>query len=163
MAVQETIQDRAAAINASWHKTTDGVLETARLCAEADHKLRAAEKSKFFEQLDFNKATFSKLSKIGSQHHLEEDDIRHYLPPNYTVVYEIAKLSEKDLKLAIKDGVITPYMTRAELEAWVAEKRGDSKEDDKSDRVIATLKVPTNFDHERESELQLALDEALDE
>ena len=40
MAVQVTIQDYAKAINSSWHKTTDSVLETARLCAEAEKKLR---------------------------------------------------------------------------------------------------------------------------
>jgi hypothetical protein len=51
MAVQETIQDRATAINTSWHKTTDSVLETAKLCAEADAKLRPGDKNKFFKEL----------------------------------------------------------------------------------------------------------------
>jgi hypothetical protein len=36
---EHTIQDRAKAINTSWHRTTDTVLETARLCADAEQKL----------------------------------------------------------------------------------------------------------------------------
>ena len=63
---EHTIQDRAKAINASWHKTTDSVLETARLCADAEQKLRPADKNKLFKELDFNKATFSKLA--GQKH-----------------------------------------------------------------------------------------------
>ena len=85
MAIQDTIQDRATAINTSWHKTTDSVLETAKLCADADNKLCPVEKNKLFKELDFNKATFSKLVKIGSQQHLK--DVKRFLPPNYTVVY----------------------------------------------------------------------------
>src|SRR6185437_2062374 len=63
---EHTIQDRAKAINTSWHRTTDTVLETARLCADAEQKLRPADKNKLFKELDFNKATFSKLA--GQKH-----------------------------------------------------------------------------------------------
>ena len=76
MAIQSTIQDYAKAINSSWHKTTDSVLETARLCAEAEKKLRPEEKNKLFKDLDFNKATFSKLAKIGSQPRLQTDAVK---------------------------------------------------------------------------------------
>ena len=65
MAVQVTIQDYAKAINSSWRKTTDSVLETARLCAEADKKLPTDQKNKLVRDLDFNKATFSKLAKMA--------------------------------------------------------------------------------------------------
>jgi hypothetical protein len=124
MAIQSTIQDYAKAINASWHKTTDSVLETARLCAEADKKLPTDQKNKLFKDLDFNKATFSKLAKIGSQPQLQTDAVRSLLPPNYTVVYEVAKLPESDLRVAIKDGVITPGMTRGDLDAWLEKRMG---------------------------------------
>ena len=72
MAVQVTIQDYAKAINSSWHKTTDSVMETARLCAEAEKKLTTDQKNKLFRDLDFNKATFDKLAKIGSQPQLQK-------------------------------------------------------------------------------------------
>ena len=48
MAVQVTIQDYAKAINSSWHKTTDSVMETARLFAEADKKLTTDPKEQAF-------------------------------------------------------------------------------------------------------------------
>ena len=59
MAIQAKIQEYAKAINLSWHKTTDSVLETARLCAEVEKKFHSDDKDKLFKDLDFNKATFS--------------------------------------------------------------------------------------------------------
>ena len=98
MAIQSTIQDYAKAINSSWRKTTDSVLETAKLCAEADKKLPLDQKNKLFKDLDFNKTTFSKLAKIGLQPQLQTDAVRSLLPPNYSVVYEVAKLPDTDLR-----------------------------------------------------------------
>ena len=66
----------------------DNRLETARLCAEAEKKLRPEEKNKLFKDLDFNKATFSKLAKIGSQPRLQTEAVKSLLPPNYTIVYD---------------------------------------------------------------------------
>lgn len=157
MAVQETVASYVKAINASWHKSTDGILETAKVCAEAEKKLSKDEKTKLFKDLVFSKATFSKLAKVGSQARLLNEDVKPLLPPNYSILYVIAKLSEKDLRQAIKDGIINPDMSRADLEEWVAEQSGNGKKDDeKIDRVIATLLVPSNF--ERETELQQAID-----
>jgi len=158
MAIQSTVQDYAKAINTSWQKTTDSVLETARLCAEAEKKLRSAERTKLFNVLVFNKSTFSKLVKIGSQQHLREDNIKHRLPPNYTVVYEIAKLSADDVRLAISEGVISPSMTRSDFDAWVVGRKAGEPEESEKDRVIATIRVPANFDEEKEGELHEALE-----
>ena len=101
------------------------MLETARLCAESDKKLRPEEKNKLFKDLDFNKATFSKLAKIGSQPRLQTEAVKSLLPPNYSIVYEVAKLPELDLQVAIKEGIISPKMLRSDLErglinAWVS-------------------------------------------
>jgi hypothetical protein len=91
----QNIQDYAKAINLSWRKTTDSVLEPARLCAEADKNL-PHDKNNFFKDLDFNKATFSKLVKIGSHSRLQTDPVKSLLPPNYTIVYKVAMLSRQD-------------------------------------------------------------------
>ena len=116
--------DYAKAINSSWHKTTDSVLETARLCAEAEKKLSTDQKNKLFKDLDFNKATFSKLAKIGSQPRLQTEAVKSLLPPNYTIVYEVAKLPESDLQVAIKEGIISPKMLRSDLDAWLEKRMG---------------------------------------
>jgi hypothetical protein len=65
MELSEKVKGYANAINDSWRKSTESVIETARLCAEADKKLKGADKNKLFIVLTFNKATFSKLAKIG--------------------------------------------------------------------------------------------------
>ena len=161
MASQGTIQDYAKAINSSWHKTTDSVLETARLCAEANKKFAAAEpKKELIKKLDFSSATFSKLVTIGQDPRLQEAPVRALLPPNYSIVYRVAKLSAGDLDQAIKDGVIAPAMTRAELDDWIAEREGPSTEggEDK-ERVIATLRVPSDYDSQKEAKLDKALED----
>lgn len=68
MELADRVKEYAKSINGSWRKSTDSVIETAKLCAEADKKLKASEKTKLFEVLTFNKATFSKLPKIGLRH-----------------------------------------------------------------------------------------------
>jgi hypothetical protein len=157
MAVQDTVQSYVKAINTSWHKSTDSILETAKICAEAEKKLNADDKTKLYKNLIFSKATFSKLAKVGSQSRLLSEDVKPLLPPNYSILYDIAKLPEKDLRQAIKDGIINPNMSRADLEAWAAEQRGEGKEEgDGEDRVIATLLVPADF--ERDAELRDAID-----
>jgi hypothetical protein len=159
MASQGTIQDYAKAINSSWRKTTDSVLETAKLCAEADKNLPPDQKNKLFDHLDFTKATFSKLVKIGSQPRLQTDAVRSLLPPNYTIVYEVAKLRESDLQVAIKEGVITPKMSRGDLDAWLAEREGRGTEGAvKKERIIATLRVPSDYDDQKEGRLEEALE-----
>jgi hypothetical protein len=157
MANQDPVPAYVKAINASWHKSTDSILETARICAEAEKKLSADEKTKLFKDLVFSKATFSKLAKVGSQARLLNEDVKPLLPPNYSILYAIAKLSEKDLRQAMKDGIINPNMSRADLESWTAEQLGQSKKEEQEEkRVIATLLAPADF--ERDKELQQAID-----
>ena len=159
MAVQVTIQDYAKAINSSWRKTTDSVLETARLCAEAEKKLRPEEKNKLFKDLDFNKATFSKLAKIGSQPRLQTEAVKSLLPPNYTIVYEVAKLPESDLQVAIKEGIISPKMARGDLDAWLERRAGKvPASESEHAKIIATVEVPSDYDPKKQALLEKALE-----
>ena len=80
------IQKLAETINKVWRKTTEGVLDVARLCADAEDRLGADEKKKLHAELDFDKATFSKLAKIGSHRQLQKEPVKKLLPPNYTIV-----------------------------------------------------------------------------
>ena len=107
------LDDYAAKINASWRKTADCVLETAMLCAEVSAKLGLGEKKQLQKKLDFSLATFSKLVKIGEQPHLREKAIKALLPPSYTLVYQLAQLSPSNIDAAIKEGIISPTMSRA--------------------------------------------------
>ena len=123
------------------------MLETARFCAEVEKKLRPEEKSKLFKDLDFNKATFSKLAKIRSQPRLQTEAVKSLLPPNYTIVYEVAKLPESDLQVAIKEGIISPKMLRSDLDAWIEKRMGKvPTSDSEHAKIIATVEVPADYD-----------------
>jgi hypothetical protein len=153
------LPEYVTSINASWRKTTESVLETARLCAEAQSGLRSKDRAKLIKQLDFNAATFSKLVKIGSREQLQNEPVKSLLPPSYSIVYEVAKLNEGDLQVAIKDGVINPGMTRSELSAWMGKRKGDGSETSEEDhgKIIATVKVPADYDDEKRDQLVKAL------
>jgi hypothetical protein len=158
MAIESTVQDYAKAINSSWRKTTDSVLETARLCAEADKNL-PRDKSKFFKELEFSKAAFSKLVKIGSHPQLQSEPVKSLLPPNYSIVYEVAKLPDDDLRVAVKDGIITPRMTRGDLDDWIGKRSGKIPDSDGPHaKIIATVEVPSDYDPKKQALLEKALD-----
>ena len=60
-----TIQKYTDSINKSWRKTTQSVLETAKLCAEAQNNLNDDERKKLIEDLDFDKATSASSRRSG--------------------------------------------------------------------------------------------------
>ena len=96
---------------------------------------------------------------IGQDPRLQAAPVKALLPPNYSIVYRVAKLSAQDLDQAIKDGIIAPAMTRAELDAWIAEREGRGTEGaDKKERIIATLRVPSDYDDQKETRLEEALE-----
>lgn len=161
MAAVMKLDDYASKINASWRKTTDAVLETAQLCAEVDGRLQGESRKSFLAKLDFNPATFSKLVTIGTQARLRDKPVRALLPSSYSIVYEVARLSASDLEAAMKDGVIAPSMSRTDLVAWIAERQGRKldAERDTAPRVLATLRVPLDYDAEKQMMLQKALEE----
>ena len=160
MASLASIPDYAKLINASWHKTTESVLETARLCAEANNKLGTEGTKKLIQNLDFSLATFSKLLKIGQDNRLQAPKVKSLLPPNYTIVYQVAKLSPDDLTTAVKEGIITPKVSRADLDSWLAaRKEKESAEPAESKlRVIATLRVPSDYDDKKQAKLEQILE-----
>jgi hypothetical protein len=160
MANALTISDYAKAINTSWHRTTENVLETARLCAEAKSHLNKPDEKKLVQALDFSPSIFSKLVKIGSRPELQSDRMRSLLPPNYSIVYQIAKLGADEFDQAVKDGVISPRMTRDALNDWVASRHapGEKSEATPHLKIIATLQVPEGYDADKVEKLEKELE-----
>lgn len=165
MSKSTKIESYAKQINGSWRKTTDSILETAELCAEAVDKLSKDDKTKLVEQLDFSAATFSKLAKIGQEPRLQEEKVKALLPPNYSIVYEVAKLSSGELDAAISDQVISPTMSRADLEAWLTKRFGveEAPVSEDKPRVIATVRVPPTFTRAQQAKLEAALERLQEE
>ena len=154
------LPEYADKINASWRKTTESILETARLCADANKDLKSKDRARLIKQLAFNAATFSKLVKIGSKYQLQSDPVKSLLPPSYSIVYEVAKLNEGDLQVAITEGVINPGMTRRDLDAWIGKNnpKMDASKDQIRPKVIATVQVPPDYDVQKQGLLEKALE-----
>ena len=90
---------------------------------------------------------------------MQTDAVRSLLPPNYTVVYEVAKLPESDLRVAIKEGVITPKMSRGDLDAWLEKRMGKvPTSESEHAKIIATVEVPSDYDPKKQALLEKALE-----
>jgi hypothetical protein len=158
MSSDMTLSTLAERINASWHKSTEGVLETGRLCAEAKEKLSDKELEELKEQLTFSPPMFAKLAKIGATEKLYREEVSERLPPHFSIVYQIACLKENEREKAITQGIISPGMTRDDLREWQATQSG-KREPTKAERpeVIATLQAPSSFSMEMRNSLMEAL------
>jgi hypothetical protein len=155
MTTTRSIADYAKQINACWRRTTDSVLETAALCAEAKNSLTKDDDRKaLVEKLDFSPAAFSKLVTIGECKALQSAPVKALLPPNYSIVYELAKLEDEDLKRAVSDGVVSPSMSRASLKEWM----GGATKADEQDVVFGTLRIPLDYDARRKMQLEAELE-----
>ena len=113
MSKQVTIKDIVQRINSSWRKTTDGVLDTAKLCWEAKQLFEdATERKLLIEQLQFDQSTFSKLATIGERLELYDEPIRPALPGNSSIVSEIARLDDAVVEKALTEPVVRPARPR---------------------------------------------------
>ncbi len=164
MSSDATLNDLAERINSSWQRTTQGVLETARLCTQAKEERTEEELEELKSQLDFSRPTFTKLAKIGGNSKLHEEQVSTLLPPHFSIVYQIAKMDDEQRDLAIDQGVISPGMSRTELREWVASQSGTQKKDEKEKtEVIATLKATQAFSAELKAKVIEALNKLKDE
>ena len=99
-----------------WGKSVEDVLKVAKLCAEAVKVLNQGELRSFKNGLPFKKSKLSKLVKVGSDRRLPA--ITEILPAGYTILYEIACLSDPVFDRAIEEGVIHPDLQKGEIEKW---------------------------------------------
>jgi hypothetical protein len=133
------------------------ILETATVCAKADKALNDKEKAALLETLPFDKATFSKLLKIGSTPRLREDSVRRLLPCSSSTIYSVALLEQdKKLTAAIERGVLHSKATRAQIDAF-RKGTGDDDDDSKT-RDLARIRVPADYDPMRAKALIEALE-----
>lgn len=163
-----SIADYAAQINVSWRRTTDSVLETAKLCADAKRNYERDKKSfsKLKKALDFSISTFSKLVTIGENEALRGDDVKCLLPPNYSLVYDVAALKEDQLHKAIAEHAVSPAKTRAAFKEW-CRRNGIGKAHAKDEAValnvpIATLQVPPDYEEGKRTLLEQELEKLRD-
>ncbi|MGE5265739.1 MAG: hypothetical protein ACM3L9_00075 [Deltaproteobacteria bacterium] len=155
MTTTPTIAGYAKQINTCWRKTTDSVLETAALCSEAAKTLADDDKKALVKKLDFSPAAFSKLVKIGERKELQINPIKTRLPPNYSIVYERAKLDNDDLKRAATDGIVRRGMSRVSLKQWIG---GGRSKADEQDVVFGALRISVDYDARKKIQLEAELE-----
>jgi hypothetical protein len=61
---QSLVEQFAGKILTCWHKSTAGILELARACADADSKLPLPAKKALIGRLPFDRSTFAKLVEL---------------------------------------------------------------------------------------------------
>src|SRR5690242_13433969 len=144
----------AERISASWHRSIDSIFETAQLCAEASACLSKDDKAALLADLPFPAATFSKLVKIGNDARLRRPGIRRLLPPCYSIIYEVALLSDDRLAEATASGTLHPEMRRDELQEFVTE---DETGAAGSPVVLGLIQLPADYPSERLDNLDAEL------
>jgi hypothetical protein len=121
-----TVQSYADRICSNWQKATVSIFDVARVCAEARKRLTSGEKKKLYPKLPFSIPIFSKLADIGDCSRFQDEQIVKLLPPNYSIMYEVAKLSREDFQAAVDEQILSPGLKRADLQDWVLKRQGSA-------------------------------------
>ncbi len=159
MASNPTVASYAEAIKANWRRSVDGIICAAHKCAQAGVKLDERQKKTLLRMLPFKEATFSKLVKIGKHPRFKTKEIRDLLPPNYTIMYDIALLTPEQFDIALQRGLICPTVNRSDLELFRKGQNGLFDEDDPpKDEKIATIYVSGNYGTSKKAKLKAELE-----
>jgi hypothetical protein len=154
-------------INGNWQRCVDAFINVGRLCAEANARLTAAEKSELMPNLPFEEATFSKFVRIGTDTRLHAPDIKRLLPAHYTTTYAISLLKDEELKQAIAENVIHPDMKRDHLQKWRNSHRekfvvAPSPKEAASDSAVVGLPIDSTQDAVNSGALPAMSDDSQD-
>ena len=129
-------------------RSMKATLELAALCGS---KQTFTSRSKCLRQLRLSEAKFSKMQKIGRDTRLKDESLIDLLPKSgdYTVVYAICLLSEDQLRQARADGVISPSVTRSQIENFRAGKAADASKPRRGQKRFAIVTIPEGLEDEK--------------
>jgi len=82
-----SVEMLAKQIGLRWHRTLEGIFETARIVAHADATLKSPDKKLLMQQLNMKKSYFSKLARIGRDERIQRSNVIKALLPNISVMY----------------------------------------------------------------------------
>lgn len=152
------IEKAASAINAAWNKSVAAIFETARLCADAEQggKYGKKELTQLKSLLHFSPPTFSKLAKIGKDARLQTTSVQKLLPPQYSIIYEIAQLDDALLEQALNENRLHPKITRKEVIGWWV--KPDKKPVKDETPPYAVVAAPDQVSKRKLSEINRLLD-----
>ena len=113
------LRDRIGRLNASWQKQAPSILNTAKLAGQILADWPGTQKE-LVALLAFEKATFNKLCKIGSDERLYKEQLAAILPPHFSLLYALTKLDDTQFAAHLEGGHIHPRVSRKEIQSWLA-------------------------------------------
>jgi hypothetical protein len=155
-AIQYSVEWFSSEIRAKYQMTVTGLMQVARLCAEADDGLMTPQRRQLIGKLPFSEATFSKYLTIAKELHSLSVERMSMMPASFSTIYDIAKLGVNDRERAFNTGIINPDLTRADLQRW---KNNTSPLGPKNAKlqIFAHVQVPTAFAPDQQQILSDAL------
>jgi hypothetical protein len=115
---KKTVSYYQKEITKSWHKTVEGILETASLVAEAEDRLDPPEWEQLKNGLPFGDSVRSMMLGIGKTNRFGPRKIQKLLPPNYNILYEYSTLENAEWSMAVDEGIVDTDITTTEVRKW---------------------------------------------
>ena len=120
-------------------------LELAALCAR---KKTFKAQGKALRILRLSPAKFSKLRQIGQNNRLADLTLTGRLPPTagYSILYSLCQLSDEKMDKALRDGIISPSITRSQIENIREDKPTNNRRTRLRRKPFAVVIAPQDID-----------------
>lgn len=118
---RDDLRETTKNLNEGWRKQTKSILEFSRALLAAREKF-PDHKDELIKGLDFERAVFDKLCRIGECTWLHKPQYLKYLPASYSSIWEYTKLTEAEFEAKAKAGAIRPKLKRSEIQTLVPSK-----------------------------------------
>lgn len=114
-----SVDEFSFAIQGSWNKAIESVIETAQMVKRAEDQLDRRDLAQLKRRLEQDRImsgpTFSKLAKIAANAVLTAPDNLPRLPPSYATLYELAQHDEKEVQDALDRGALHAAIKNREI------------------------------------------------
>ncbi|WP_377807899.1 DUF3102 domain-containing protein (plasmid) [Azospirillum sp. A29] len=133
----ETVEDFSGEVSRLWGDAGRAFIETGRALNRAKEKLAHGDFMVLTSQrLPFSHNIADRLMAIARA---VDDGVypADALPPNYTVAYQLVSLYEHERPVALKEGLVTPAVTRRAIEEF---KKRMRPQDDEADARVRDRK-----------------------
>jgi N6-adenosine-specific RNA methylase IME4 len=128
----------AARITACWAASREAVFEVGRLLIAAKEALAHGEFGKMIEaDLPFEARTAQMLMKISADDRLSDARLASFLPPSYSTLFEITKLTTEQIDAGIAVGTIRPDMRREDIRGDIKAERRREREQQLGEKQMA--------------------------
>lgn len=107
------------AIFAAYKGGLRSILATAAACLAAEKALDPSQKQALLKDLPFRPPSFSKYVSIGRDSRLSDPKVSEKLPPKFTVLYLLSRLSKEEFIELQEQGLLRCGLRRTELEQWI--------------------------------------------